>query len=85
MEAVDTSSKKQTTYIDDDVLSSEDEQERIEEEKERFTATVTVGAGLTGPVANILVCSAGNAQSLTKILFEVGGAVAECGKAEVLY
>ena len=66
---------------DEVVYSSEEEQERIEEEKERYVATVAL-TGVTGPVRNVLVCAAGNAQALTKILFE---GMAEAGKAEVLY
>ena len=68
--------------VDEDVYSSEEEQERIEEEKEKFVATVSL-TGVTGPVRNVLVTPAGNAQALTKILFE--GKLTEAGKAEVLY
>ncbi len=64
---------------DDEVLSSEEEQDRIEEEKEKFTATVTVDG--VGKVKNMLVCAAGQAQALTKILFD--GKMKEAGKAEV--
>jgi hypothetical protein len=70
--------------VDDEVLSSEDEQERIEEEKEKFTATVTVNREkITGGIRNVLMCQPGNAQSLTKILFD--GRLTEAGKAEVVY
>ena len=64
---------------DKEVLSSEEEQERIEEEKEKFTASVTIEG--VGAVKNMLVCAAGNAQALTKILFD--GKLKETGKAEV--
>lgn len=64
---------------DEEVLSSDEEQERIEEEKSKFTATVTLGNFSAG-VKNIVVTPAGNAQALTKILFTL----TECGKAEVL-
>ena len=66
-------------YADDEVLSSEEEEDRIEEEKQRFTAVVNLEGVAT--VKNVLVCAAGNAQALTKILFD--GKLKEAGKAEV--
>ncbi len=65
---------------DQEVLSSDEEQDRIDEEKEKFTATVTINA-ISGQVKNVLVCAAGNAQALTKIIFD--GRLTEVGKAEV--
>jgi len=52
MEQISTSAKP---LIDDEVLDSEDEQERIEEQKEAFTTAVTIEGGIPGPVRNILV------------------------------
>ncbi len=65
---------------DQEVMSSDEEQDRIDEEKERFTATLTLN-GITGQVKNVLVCAAGNAQALTKILFDTK--LTDVGKAEV--
>lgn len=45
--------------IDDEVLSSEDEQERQEEEKNQFTLTVTLPEGSPKGVKNILVTPVG--------------------------
>lgn len=80
MEQISTSS---VPYASDEVLSSEDEQERQEEQKEVFTATVKLESGIPGPVRNIVVVNSGQAQALSKIVFEVG-TEKEIGKAEVL-
>ena len=79
---IDTSSSKEESkrFEDDEVLSSDDERDKVAEEKAKFTATVTLSA-LSGPVKNVLVCSQGNAQALTKIIFD--GKLLEVGKAEV--
>jgi hypothetical protein len=78
---IDTSSEESKRFAnDEEVLSSDEEQERIEEEKQKFTATVTVD-GISGSVKNLLVCSTGNATALTKIIFD--GKMPEVGKAEV--
>ncbi len=64
---------------DNEVVSSDEEQERIDEEKEKFTANVKIEG--VGAVKNVLVCNAGNAQALIKIIFD--GKLVEAGKAEV--
>jgi len=78
---IDTRSEESKRFEnDEEVLSSDEEQDRIEEEKSRFTATVTID-GISGPVKNLLVCAAGNPTALAKILFD--GKMPEVGKAEV--
>ncbi len=82
MEQISTSSKP--AFADDEVLSSEDEQERKDELESQFTVAVKIEGGIPGPVRNVLVVPAGNGQSLTKIVFETGTERApEIGKIEV--
>ncbi len=51
--------ESKSRYADDaEVLSSDEEQDRLDEEKEKFTANVTLEVG---PVKNLVVCAAGNA------------------------
>lgn len=80
---MEQATKKEETkgFEEDEVLSSDEEQDRLDEEKEKFTATVTLNA-LNGPVKNVLVCQAGDAQALTKIIYD-GGKLVDVGKAEV--
>ena len=70
------------TIDDEGVLSSDEEEERLEEEKEKFTITITLDQ-IAGSVKNILVAAEGNAKALTKIVFD--GKLLEVGKANVLY
>ena len=80
---IDTSMKggeESKRFEDDEVLSSDEEQEKIEEEKAKFTATVKL-ENISGPIKNIVVCAQGSAQALTKIIFD--GKLKEAGKADV--
>ena len=56
---IDTSMKggeESKRFEDDEVLSSDEEQEKIEEEKAKFTATVKL-ENTSGPIKNIVVCA----------------------------
>jgi hypothetical protein len=62
MEQIDTTTggAADSFKYDEEVLSSDEEQERQEELKEKFTAAVTLN-NVSGEVKNVLVCAAGNA------------------------
>ncbi len=58
---IDTSMKEESKrFEDDEVLSSDDEQERLDEEKAKFTASVTLEK-ISGTIKNLVVCAQGNA------------------------
>jgi hypothetical protein len=76
---VDTEESKKPQ---DDVLSSDEEEEKIQEDKEKFTATLTIGDAAKAGIKNLIVTPEGNAQALTKILFD-GDRLTEIGKVEV--
>lgn len=58
---IDTSMNKESKrFEDDEVLSSDDEQERLDEEKAKFTASVTLEK-ISGTIKNLVVCAQGNA------------------------
>jgi hypothetical protein len=75
-----TMKEESKRFEDDEVLSSDDEQEKIDEEKAKFTASVTLEK-VNGLIKNLVVCAQGSAQALVKIIFD--GKIKEVGKAEV--
>jgi hypothetical protein len=81
MEQISTSA--QDPFVDDEVLDSEDEQDRKDELESAFTVAFKVDA-IPGPVSSVLVVPAGNGQSLTRIVLETGSeATPEIGKVEI--
>ena len=69
--------------MDDELVSSDDEQEQVEEQKEKFTNSVTFTGAFSQNIHTVLLCAHGTAQSLAKIIFH--GHMKEVGKAETLY
>ena len=80
---METLEQEKNALMDEPMLDSEDEQDRVEEEKEKFTNTLTFTVPLPAQVNTILVCAPGTAYSLSKIIFF--GKIKEIGKAETLY
>lgn len=50
---------KDTKMRDEEILSSEDEQDRIEEEKEKFTIAITFAEGVPHDAKTIVVAPIG--------------------------
>ena len=62
----------------DESFDSEDEQELIDQEKDKFENKIEMASPMPTELSTVLICSSGEAQALTKIIFD--GKLTQIGK-----